>query len=108
MTAFQPILTSRFSLFRPSHHPLVAVLTGLKENLDEKARKDKKVASLANVFLLNNFHFIWRSVENSELAPELGQRSAEVYRSWADEQKEAYRARYAPVLPCFIELFTFA
>jgi len=82
---------------------LVIVITDLKANLDEKARRDKRSSSLSNVFLLNNYYFILKNCGNSELADEIGPKAITTYQTWVDEQREIYRASWSKVLDYLIE-----
>ena len=77
---------------------IITVLSNVKENLEEKARKEKNRV-LANMFLLNNFHFILKNVEgnNNLLGSEVGTRAVQAYRGWVDEQREAYRTSLDPL-----------
>jgi hypothetical protein len=46
----------------------VRVLLRLRENLDAKARrKPKRGDALATIFLLNNYHYIHKTVQNGGL-----------------------------------------
>jgi hypothetical protein len=50
----------------------VRVLSDLFENLEAKAKKAKR-SSLAHIFLLNNYHFIWKTIKQSNLLAEVGE-----------------------------------
>lgn len=68
-------------------------MANLKDNLDEKARKEKN-KTLSNVFLLNNYYFVVKSLDgaNNQLGSEVGSRAMQQCRSWVDEQRDTYRA----------------
>jgi exocyst complex component 7 len=75
------------------------VLANLKENLDEKARKERN-KTLANIFLLNNYYFVLKSLDGSGsvLGSEVGARAIQSYRGWVDEQRELYRSTFDPIM----------
>eukprot|EP01122_Echinamoeba_exundans_P011924 TRINITY_DN4892_c0_g1_i1.p1 TRINITY_DN4892_c0_g1~~TRINITY_DN4892_c0_g1_i1.p1 ORF type:complete len:819 (+),score=195.76 TRINITY_DN4892_c0_g1_i1:23-2458(+) len=78
---------------------IVSVLANLKENLDEKARKERN-KTLANIFLLNNYYFVLKSLDGSGsvLGSEVGARAIQSYRGWVDEQRELYRSTFDPIM----------
>jgi len=81
----------------------VNVISALKANLDEKARRDKRSSSLSNIFLLNNYHFIFKSVSNSQLANEVGPHAIAMYQDWVNEQLKIYRSSWDKLLDYLIE-----
>lgn len=78
---------------------IVLILANLKENLDEKARKEKN-KTLANIFLLNNYYFVLKSLDGagSLLGGEVGTRGIQSYRGWVDEQRDIYRATFDKIM----------
>ena len=51
----------------------VRVLTALRENLEAKARrKEKKGEALSAVFLLNNYHYIVKTVQSCGIKKSVG------------------------------------
>jgi hypothetical protein len=88
---------------------IVEVIEGLKSNLEAKAKKAERktvvqasaalvlsnsssASSLANVFLINNYYFIWKSVSsNPDLSEVLGSEFVQTYSNWVEEQKTVYR-----------------
>jgi hypothetical protein len=81
-------------------HFFLKCLGELNKNLESKAKKEKGI--LANIFLLNNFHYIqktiqttelWRLVENVAQSQLLSQ-----YEKYMKEQKDIYISNYKPLL----------
>jgi len=85
---------------------IVDVLDGLKTNLEAKAKKAERktmvqaalvsssssAAALANVFLVNNYYFIWKSVTaHPNLTDAVGNEFIQIYANWIEEQKAVYR-----------------
>lgn len=88
---------------------IVETIEGLKANLEAKARKAERKtvvqasaalvrssatssAALANVFLVNNFYFIWKSVSsNQNLSEAVGTEFVNSYSNWVEEQKVIYK-----------------
>lgn len=88
---------------------IVEVIEGLKSNLEAKAKKAERKtvvqasaalvrssatssSALANVFLINNFYFIWKSVStNQNLSEAVGADFVNSYSNWVEEQKSIYR-----------------
>lgn len=85
---------------------IVDVLDGLKTNLEAKAKKAERktmvqaalvssstsASALANVFLVNNYYFIWKSVtSHPNLTDAVGNEIIQIYANWIEEQKAVYR-----------------
>jgi exocyst complex protein 7 len=68
---------------------VLRALSDLIENLEAKAKKEKK-SSLAHIFLLNNFFFIWKTVKNSNLLSEVGEATLREYQALYEREKTAY------------------
>jgi hypothetical protein len=73
----------------------VRILGELKENLANKAKKEKK-SDLSTIFLLNNYHYIQKTIQNSELWSLIPNRAAflDEYARAINEQRDIYKARY--------------
>lgn len=67
----------------------VRVLSDLFENLEAKAKKAKR-SSLAHIFLLNNYHFIWKTIKQSNLLAEVGESTLREYFNLYEKEKKAY------------------
>jgi hypothetical protein len=88
---------------------IVDVIDGLKLNLEAKAKKAERktvvqasaalvissatsASSLANVFLINNYYFIWKSITSDHnLSEAVGPEFIQSYSNWIEEQKAVYR-----------------
>jgi hypothetical protein len=68
-------------------------LNELKVNLASRAKKEKK--SLGNIFLLNNYNHILKTVKGSELFSIIANQSdfTKEYEKAIAEQRDIYRAR---------------
>jgi hypothetical protein len=88
---------------------IVETIEGLKTNLEAKAKKVERKnvvqastalvissatssSTLANVFLINNYYFIWKSVSSHEnLSTAVGPDFVNSYSNWIEDQKTVYR-----------------
>lgn len=89
---------------------IVEVIEGLKSNLEAKAKKVERktvvqasaalvrgsgttsASALANVFLINNYYFIWKSVStNQNLSDAVGTEFVNSYSNLVEDQKVIYR-----------------
>ncbi|XP_049848693.1 exocyst complex component 7-like [Schistocerca gregaria] len=91
---------------------IVSVIAALKENLIQKTKKGGKkqggafyslqtssgTTALSNIFLLNNYHFICKNVQNSALCDEIGKEVCAEYFEWMNEQQELYRQSWNSIL----------
>jgi hypothetical protein len=71
------------------HIYVVRVMSDLFENLQAKAKREKKPA-LAHIFLLNNCHFIYKTIKNSNFFSEVKEQLVLEYQNQCKAQKEAY------------------
>jgi len=70
---------------------IVNVLGHLKHNLESKAKREKK-SSLANIFLLNNYHYMLKTIRMSEIVSVMASASKFLaeYEKLFDEQMDIY------------------
>eukprot|EP00026_Physarum_polycephalum_P001000 Phypoly_transcript_01001.p1 GENE.Phypoly_transcript_01001~~Phypoly_transcript_01001.p1 ORF type:complete len:708 (-),score=122.75 Phypoly_transcript_01001:98-2221(-) len=69
---------------------IINVLTHLRNNLESKAKREKK-ASLANIFLLNNYHYMLKTIRTSEIISVIStSKFLQEYEQLFDEQMDIY------------------
>jgi hypothetical protein len=77
---------------------IIELIDALLSNIEKKSQlyvKSNKL-NLSTIFLLNNYHFIYRSIKvNNKLALILGNDCEEKLGTLVAKQKEVYITRYA-------------
>jgi len=74
---------------------IIGVLSYLRNNLESKAKREKK-SSLANIFLLNNYHYMLKTIRTSEIISVISgaNQFLEEYEKLFDEQLAIYSSSW--------------
>lgn len=94
---------------------IASAINKLKENLELKAKKAEKknvaqvstsiiyssatsLSALSNIFLINNYYFILKSISNQPISLEIGDTIIEEYSNLFEEQKDVYKQSWSKIL----------
>jgi len=89
----QPTYKSIGSQYLPENqslkHYITAMINTLRENLDKKALRGDSIPGLASIFKLNNYYFIDKKVQSTDIAKEIG-KDAKQYTALVEQEKRNY------------------